>query len=118
MTVVALEAGALGARDRPVLGRVVAQQFRVEELRAGHGHDLEQAVGRGQHDLQVAEADPDVLGAVLPLIVHHDVVRRRVHDGHGGGGRDGHGHGQRRPETGAAAVSGHGVCAERRTRWM
>lgn len=75
MPVVALEPGAFDG-GRPVFGRGVAQQLRVEQLRAGQRHDLEQAVGRGQHHFQVAQADPHVLGAVLTLVVHH-VVRGR-----------------------------------------
>jgi len=75
MPVVALEPGALDTR-RPVFRRC-ACQLRVEKLRAGHGHNLEQAVGRGQHHFQVAQADPHVLGAVLPLVVRHHVLRVR-----------------------------------------
>lgn len=116
----ALEAGAIAAR-RFVFERRVAAQFRAEKLFASHVHDREQAVSGRQHDLQVTETDPDVLGAVLPLIVHHVIVGRGGGNGGSGGsgggrrvyrGRDGHGHGhgqhsQRRPETVART---HGSC--------
>lgn len=107
MPVVALEPGALDAR-RPVIRRC-ACQLRVEKLGAGHGHNLEQAVGRGQHHFQVAQADPHVLGAVLPLVVRHHVVRVRC-CGLGQRGRDSHCRrgGQRQQATAPEQLSAHG----------
>jgi len=110
MPVVALEPGALDAR-RPVFRRR-ARELRVEKLRSGHGHNLEQAVGRGQHHFQVAQADPHVLGAVLPLVVRHHVVRVRRRCGLGQRGRDGHCRrgGQRQQVTAPEQLSAHGGC--------
>lgn len=107
MPVVALEPGALDAR-RPVIRRC-ACQLRVEKLGSGHGHNLEQAVGRGQHHFQVAQADPHVLGAVLPLVVRHHVVRVRC-CGLGQRGRDSHCRrgGQRQQATAPEQLSAHG----------
>lgn len=110
MPVVALEPGTLDGRR--TMFRRGAGKLRVEELRAGHGHYLEQSVGRGQHHFEIAQADPHVLGAVLPLVVRHHVVAGRF--GRGLRGRDCHrggGH-QRQQAAAPEQVTAHG-CSRR-----
>jgi len=105
--VVALEPGALDC-SRPMIRRG-AGKLRVEQLCAGHGHYLEQPVGRGQHHFKIAQADPHVLGAVLPLIVRHHVFGGRFGGSSGlrGGDRQCHHSGQRQQVTAPEKLSAH-----------
>lgn len=107
MPVVALEPGALDF-CRAVFGRG-AGKLRVEQLRAGHGHYLEQPVGRGQHHFEIAQADPHVLRAVLPLVVRHHVLVGRFGGSRGlrGSGRQCRGGGQRQQATAPEQLSAH-----------